>query len=109
MLIFSNALNDWGSEAFSNSLKQEIEQLGPGALPLEKGAVQGGNIDDSDISATIMRVTDAAASIQVKTGVFFSEIVANCSCGDEPMSYNAYCEIEVLIDKATGEVQFTAL
>ena len=32
-----------------------------------------------------------------------------CSCGDEPMESNAYCEVKVLIDKDSAEALFRVL
>ena len=45
--------------------------------------------------------------IQAKVGVFFNEIIGGCSCGDDPLSENAYCELQVSIDKVTAEAEFS--
>ena len=44
--------------------------------------------------------------IEGSVGVFFTEIVINCGCGDEPMPTNAYCELQLSIDKNTVAVRF---
>ena len=100
------SLRDWPSDAFARALKNEIESLAPGTLPLDKGATCGGHVDDSRITAIVLRSGDDGSAIQADVGIFFDEIVGGCSCGDDPETRNAYCEIRVRIDKATGEAGF---
>jgi hypothetical protein len=104
-----NALRHWNTDAFSLTLKNELENLPSGVLPLEKGVTQGGYIDDSNIVALILHSTADENSIHAKAGIFFTEIVANCGCGDEPMVQNAYCEIQIRIDKKTAATDFALL
>jgi hypothetical protein len=97
------------SKSFARELKREIEGLESGVLPLHRGTFQGGQVDDRDISATIVSVAERADVILARVGVFFNEVVGGCSCGDDPSSENAYCEIQVRIDKETGEMDFDAI
>jgi len=105
----SNSLRDWRSDTFPQTLKGELENLQTGALPLEKGLSQGGIVDASDISVTVISFVDDEDAVQAKIGVFFTEIVAGCSCGDGPMSLNAYCQMLVSIDKTTSKATFTVI
>ena len=107
MAKFINSLSNWGLDSFSQTLKSEIENLESTALPLDKGTTQGGLVDDSNISVTIMNFTEEEGFIQAKVGVFFNEIIGGCSCGDDPLSENAYCELQVSIDKVTAEAEFS--
>lgn len=109
MLKFSNAIQAWNTDAFSKSLKQDIEALEKGVLPLEKGTTQGGLVDDSNITATIMSFSENENSILVKAGVFFTEVIGGCSCGDDPITENAYCEIKLNIDKTTAEAEIDVI
>ncbi len=102
---FINALKNWNTEQFSQTLKHEIEALEPGSLPLYKGLTQGGQVDDDNITATVMSTIDDENVIQAKVGVFFTEIVGGCSCGDDPMSQNVYCEMQFRIDKTTADTE----
>ena len=101
-----NALRDWQTDRFPASLKAELEQLPSGSLPLEAALTQGGMVDDSNISATILSIQEKQIDILVKAGIFFTEIVINCGCGDDPMPTNAYCELLINIDKTTAETGF---
>jgi hypothetical protein len=41
--------------------------------------------------------------------VFFSEVVAGCNCGDDPMDLHAYCVMRVSIDKASARAAVVVL
>jgi len=104
-----NSLRDWNSNTFTRTLKNELEHMQAGTLPLDKGVAQGGYVDDSNITATILSFSDNETIIQANVGIFFTEIVVNCGCGDDPMPTNAYCMLQVSIDKTTGHAEFEVL
>ncbi len=99
---FTNALRDWTTDSFKQTLKNEIENLKTGTLPLEQGILQGGRIDDSNITATILSSTESASLIKTRVGIFFTEVVGGCNCNDDPIEINAYCEIRISINKTTA-------
>ena len=103
-----NSLRAWGMDSFAGILKTDILGLADGVLPLHEAAA-GGCIDATDIEITVLDSTDNATEIHVNVGVFFAEIIAGCSCGDEPSASNAYCELRVSIDKATGLARFAVI
>jgi hypothetical protein len=104
MIRLKLALNDCRSRLFAQQLKRELEHLQPGTLPLEQGTTQGGQVDDSNVA-----VQADAGVIRARVGIFFNEIVGGCSCGDDPLSVNAYCQIQVSIDRASAEAEFAML
>ena len=105
MIKFLHSLEHYPCKEFSQILKTEIEQCDKKLLPLEKGTNQGGYVSDEAITATILRVTDQAENIQVLVGIFFTEIVICCGCGDDPMPANTYCEMRFDINKQTAEAK----
>jgi hypothetical protein len=109
MVELHDALRDWGTDAFARSLKREMEGLGTGVLPLDRATAHGGHVDDADLVATVIDAADAVTFIRARVGVFFAEIIAGCSCGDDPFAQPAYCEIEVRIDKSTAVAVFTLI
>ena len=109
MTKFTAALSHWGCDSFAQTLKSEVERLTMGSLPLEKATTQGGHVDDSNISITVIDVAEQDHLIRAKVGVFFSEIVGGCSCGDEPVVENVYCEMVVSIDKETAEAELSLI
>jgi hypothetical protein len=109
MTTLPNSLRDWNSARFTDTLKQEIENLPTGTLPLTQGLIQGGVPDDSNITVTVLSMQDNHESILSQVGIFFTEILAGCNCADDPMSMNGYCEIRVGIDKVTAEAEFKVI
>jgi hypothetical protein len=94
---------------FGTVLKHQLENLPSGTLPLYQGTSQGGYVDDSDISVTILEIREDEHRIQARAGVFFTEIIVGCSCGDDPMPVNAYCELLIQLDKTTAEAKFEVI
>ena len=82
--------------------------LPPGILPLLQAASRGVP-DDREIRIMLLDAVDDQDGIQVRVGIFFNEILAGCSCGDQPMSLQSYCELQVDIDKRTAEARFSLL
>ena len=101
--LFPRSLHAWPNKTFSATLKAEIEALPAGSLPLDKATLTGWYIDDSHISATVLRAADDATRITAEVGIFFAEIIAGCSCGDAPQNQSNYCELHITIDKGTGQ------
>jgi hypothetical protein len=64
-------------------------------------------IDDRDIETTILCMEQAADQISARIGVFFTEIVGGCNCNDDPLETNAYCVLEVVIDRTTGKASIS--
>lgn len=109
MLKFSQSIQHYPSGDFKRILKDEIEACDKKLLPLEKGTAQGGYVSDNAITATVLRIIDQADSILALVGIFFTEVVICCGCGDEPMTTNAYCEMYFDINKQTAETKITII
>ena len=109
MLKLPNILENCRAGAIEAVLKRELENLPTGTLPLHLCTSRGGYVDDSDISATVIDVKQAEHHLLCKVGIFFSEIVVGCGCGDDPFPENAYCELMVSIDKTTAGAEFEVI
>jgi hypothetical protein len=60
----------------------------------------------------ILGVAEGSGTISVRAGVFFSAVIAGCSCADDPTpvdEINEYCESRVEIDRTTAEARLTLL
>ena len=106
---FPNSLATWQSEGFAKTLKLEIEGLGARVLPLDEGVSQGGRVADDGIAAVVLRSTSEGNSILADVGVFFTEVVAGCSCGAEPESINVFREMRIRIDRATARAEISLI
>jgi len=107
MIALPAALHAWPGEHFSATLKAEIEALPPGSLPLAEGGALGGYVDDDAITVTVIACEEHAATLKVVIGVFYGEILAGCSCGEDPETLNSYCELVATIDKHSAHTQFS--
>jgi hypothetical protein len=106
MIRLAKTLDAWGTPGFKDILKREIEQLDAGQLPLQQGLSTGSYAIDSNLQAMIIGVSEAAACIRVTAGIFYSGIIAGCSCADDPTPVNEeseYCVVQLEIDKLTAE------
>ena len=110
MIRLTESLQAWRSGNFDKTLKDELEALPAGALPLDQGLTRCGAVDDSDITVIVISTDENEGSIQCRIGVFFTEIVAGCVCSDDdPAAENAHCEMLVSIDKATANAKFRVI
>ncbi|MFO7543320.1 MAG: hypothetical protein R6W97_11035 [Thiobacillus sp.] len=108
-LYLPAALADWGTPGFHATLKRELEALAPDALPLQQGVAHGGLADGTDVAVSVFGTRDDALAIHAEVGVFYSEIIAGCSCGDDPMPLPAYCVMRFSIDKHSAQTAISIL
>jgi len=104
----ANSLRAWNTDAFAGTLRAEIIGLGAGVLPLQE-ATSGGCVAVGDIEVTVLGCATSETEITANVGVFFAETIGGCSCGDEPATSNAYCELQVRIDRSTGLARFAVV
>ncbi len=112
MIRLAKAIEAWGTADFTDVLKHEIEQLKADQLPLQQGLSCTSYVADSQHKAMIIRVSESKESIQVKAGIFYSGIIAGCSCADDPTpvdEQNEYCEMQFEINRQTAETSVTLL
>jgi hypothetical protein len=112
MLQLTRSANAWGTPVFEAVFKRELQQHGADCLPLQQGLSASSVALDGTIDVMIKRVSDDAGAIRVKAGIFYAGIIAGCSCADDPtpVSENTeYCEVQVVIDKATAAASITLL
>ncbi|MCW8935508.1 MAG: hypothetical protein OQK98_12355 [Gammaproteobacteria bacterium] len=110
MISFPRTLKAWQSNGFdtefSHIFKQEIAQFDHQELPLQQGLSLSSYVSNEKISAIINRTEETPDNIIIKSGIFYSGIIAGCSCSDDPTpvdTQNEYCELLINIDKHTAE------
>lgn len=112
MIRLENAVQKWGSADFKAALKQDLEALNADQLPLQQALSQSSYVSSSGFSVMIINEGEQGANIIAKAGVFYSGIIAGCSCADDPTPVDEvreYCDIEVIINRATAEARITLL
>jgi hypothetical protein len=102
------ALAAWGAAGFQTVLKRELESHAA-ALPLQQCVAMGGVADASNLAVSVFSAREDEQTIHVEVGVFFTEIVAGCNCGDDPVELHAYCVMRVSIDKTSARTRIEVL
>ncbi|MEA3274458.1 MAG: hypothetical protein U9Q81_04025 [Pseudomonadota bacterium] len=112
MIRLTKTLNAWRTPEFESVLKCELEAMDAQVLPLQQGLARGSHVGDDRFSVMLISVAERTDSICTTIGVFYTGIIAGCSCADDPTPIDAhpeYCEVQVDIDKATAETTLTLL
>ena len=106
------SLNAWDTPGFRDVVKREIEQLDASALPLQQGLAQSSHVSARPFQAMILGAHAEAGLIRVRAGIFYTGIIAGCSCADDPTpidELNEYCELRFDIDRTSADTTVTLL
>jgi hypothetical protein len=106
MIRLPNALNAWKTPEFETVLKQEIEQLDAASLPLQQGLSVSSHVTERPFQAMIIGFSEETGLIRVKAGIFYTGVIAGCSCADDPTpvgELNEYCVLQFCIDRMTAD------
>ena len=112
MIILSQAMKKLGTEGFNSALKSDIENINKSLLPLQQGLSLSSYVGSAQIEAIILAVSEQQDHILAKTGIFYSGIIAGCSCSDDPTpvdEQNEYCELEFSISKKNAKTKVKLL
>lgn len=104
----TRSLASFGTPEFETALKEELAALGPDQLGLQQALTAGSTARSEGIGIMILRHLETPDSIQVRAGVFFTSVLGGCACADDPTPENEnaeYCEIDVIVDRQTGEAR----
>ncbi len=110
MIHLPRSLAAWPTSAFAAVLKDEIEHLDAALLPLQQGLTQSSHANTDSLSVAILGVVEQPHCLQVNAGLFYTGIIAGCSCADDPTpvdEINEYCEVRIDLDKRTGAATIT--
>lgn len=102
----ARSLATWNSPAFADAFKAEIRHLDKRLLPLQASLLHSSHVSDSPIEPVILTLQETADLISIKTGIFYSGIIAGSCCADDPTPIceeNEYCVLLFEIDKQTGQ------
>jgi hypothetical protein len=112
MIRLPNVLRARGTPEFSDTLRREIEKLDPRHLPLQQALSSSSRVTDRPFQARIISIREEEGILRVKAGIFYTGIIAGCSCADDPTpidELNEYCVVRLDIDTSTAEAAVTLL
>lgn len=103
------------SPSFEATLVEEVQGLGPhhpALRPLlQAGLTQTSAVAEAPLGIQVLSRAQAAGRIRVHLGVFYSGVIAGCSCADDPTPVDTvteHCELLLDIDPATGQAWVTS-
>jgi len=102
----------WGKPDFNKIVKNEIHGIDANLLPLQQGLSLSSYVGDTPFSVTILNSSETDDIIILKAGIFYTGIIAGCSCSDDPSptdEQNEYCELQFNINKKTAETSVILL
>lgn len=108
----NKSLAAWQTADFAVVFKDEVKQLNPDLLPLQEALAHSSYAQTDSLAITLLDTTDLLDHIQIKAGLFYTGIIAGCSCADDPTpidEINEYCEVRFEIDKQTAATTVTLL
>ena len=112
MIIFSQSLAAWNTPVFTSVFKQEVCRLEKDALPLQTALAHSSHVSDGAIDPVVLTINEVQDAIHIKTGVFYSGIIAGSCCADDPTpvcEQTEYCELMISINKTSAEVSIVLL
>lgn len=93
-----------GTGEFAAILRQALASLPECDLPF--AGDHGGRLEPGSIGVTILSMCAVDTWIEARIGVFFSETVGGCSCGEEPFISHGYRELGLRLHRASGVLVF---
>ncbi|MDH5784334.1 MAG: hypothetical protein OEZ16_01840 [Chromatiales bacterium] len=112
MIKLVQSASQWGSQPFRDTFKHEVEQLRAEQLPLQQGLALSSYVSAEPFKVMVIDERKEGDNIIVKAGVFYSGIIAGCSCADDPTPTDVqteYCDLQFLINRVSGETDVTLL
>lgn len=112
MIRLPKSLNAWGTPEFKDVIRQEIAQMDATEIPLQQGLTRSSHVTEQPIQAMLLGATEDAGLLRVKAGIFYTGIIAGCSCADDPTpidELNEYCVVRFDIDMKTAATTVTLL
>ena len=112
MIHLPDSLHAWRTPGFEAVFKREIERLDAARLPLQQGLAISSHVTDRPFQAMPISVREESGLIRVKAGIFYTGVIAGCSCADDPTPIDEqteYCVVQFDIDPATASATVTLL
>jgi hypothetical protein len=112
MIHLKESLGAWASPEFNETFKAEVERLQHEELPLQQGLSLSSSVSAEPFKVMVIRSAEEPGAIRIKAGIFYSGIIAGCSCSDDPTPtdlQSEYCDVEFVIDKESAETSVSLL
>lgn len=112
MLKLTKSLAAWQTPEFVTVFKREVAELGPNRLPLQAALLYSSHVAEVQYEAVVLAREGSDTSICIKTGIFFSGLIAGSCCADDPTPAGEqaeYCELQFIISKVSADTHIVPL
>ncbi|MDP2829599.1 MAG: hypothetical protein Q8O37_13445 [Sulfuricellaceae bacterium] len=112
MPLLPASLAAWNTPAFADTFKQELARLDTTLSLLQQGLRFSSYALAEKLKISVISANELPGTIQVKAGLFYTGVIAGCSCADDPTPVDEiaeYCEVLVDIDKVTAGTKITLI
>ncbi|NCA88193.1 MAG: hypothetical protein EOM92_04540 [Gammaproteobacteria bacterium] len=102
----------WSGPQREAVLKQELEQLDPGLLPLREAMARGNQVAVEPVRVLVLTTGEGEDCLQARVGLLFASLIGGCQCADDPSPLEVlpeYAELQIWIDRLTGAAQWWLL
>lgn len=109
MIRMPDTVAAWNTPAFAVVMKRELAAQAA-MLPLQQAAASTSVVLDVPPEILFIGAAAREGQIDIRIGVFFSGIVAGCSCADDPTPVEPqpeYCELQLSVDTVTADTTVT--
>ena len=110
MITLQKTLQAWDTSHFNSAFKNEIIALDRQLLPLQKGLSFSSYVSKETISPVIISSSVNATHLLIKASIFYTGIIAGCSCSDDPSPQDTQqesCDLlfRIKLDNAATQVE----
>ena len=108
MFTLKKSLQAWNTSTFDNVFKSEVSALNKQLLPLQKSLLFSSYVSPEKISPVIMSSSSDTTHLMIKTTIFYTGIIAGCSCADDPAPQDTQqesCDLLFRINLNNAETQ----
>lgn len=84
MFTLKKSLQAWNTSNFDSIFKSEVSDLNKNLLPLQKSLLFSSYVSTDKVSPVIMSSSSNTTHLLIKTTIFYTGIIAGCSCADDP-------------------------
>jgi len=108
MITLKNTANAWNTVNFNQIFKDELRSIDHHLLPLQKGLSFSSYVSNDAISPVIIICSDNQDSLTINANIFYTGIIAGCSCADDPSPQdlqNECCELTFKINLNNGDTE----
>ena len=111
-VCLARTLAAWSGPQREAVLKQELEELDSGLLPLREAMARGNQVAVEPVRVLVLATGEGEDCFQARLGLLFASLIGGCQCADDPSPLEAlpeYAELEIRIDPLTGAAQWRLL